>query len=1104
MRDPAVRTPTAPGAGVPPDGDADRQPTRAEVETEAEAEEDLEDELAESDTVLAAAVPGGPAADDDTDPAGIPLSARVRAGSRPVLGDRDTRPSPALDDRDTRPSPALDDRDTRPSPALRDPGTRPGSALGGDGRTQPAGASYLDLARSSARTLDLGYRPTELRDAVTSPGEDEIEDVDVIEDVDGGWEPPAPPRTLPDLSGDASGVRRAQTLLGVGVPVRRETPATPLQFVARPSAPPPLPARIALRPRVVVANRGGGGILYWLGRLYAFAGLVLVAAIAITCFGVYSYFSVNAPAVPDLERYAHITSGVSRIHAADGTVIGQYAKEWRQLVPFERMPPRLVNAFLAVEDHEFFEHKGIYFKGIVRAAWRNLTAGDFTQGGSTITQQVAKQFLGSEKSLSRKGKEAVVARRLEARYSKRAILSVYLNHIYLGGGAWGVSAAARRYFDKELDQLTLAEAALIAGLAKAPTRFSPQHQPALALERRNVVLDKMAAYGFASAEEVTAAKAEPIALDMHHNTYSDRLPYYGTYVRNQIANKLGEQAIRERGLQVPPDQLADVRRRLGEAELAERGLRIETAAEPTWEAAAYDNADYGARNQDKRQGWRGPEWRIDGPARELFVARQRQRYGQGPLIPGKRYLALVDKVAPDGAEVIVGDRRLKLPLRNLQWASKWQPGDQENDVPVDSATSVLRPGYVVWVRREQRTVVPFRSYAATGKNPAWVPPSDQRAWDDANLDVVRLEQVPHPQTAIFTADHRTGYVAAMVGGHDHDRSVWNRAVQACRQPGSTYKPIYYSLALDQGYGFDTRLNDIPMTIVDPETGEKWTPTNLDDTLDHDVTLEFALVFSKNVPSLDLFMRLKARNVEAWARRLGFTTKIFADEALALGASCSKLDEMTRAFSVFARNGAWWPRPAGKEKSFIYVRRLLDREGNAIEDDTVAEDPQLSAADRLDRTAALAGLVAPPAIPTRAAFLMSKLLANEVTYGFANVLRETKINAAGKTGTSSDTHDTLFIAYTSQWTTLVWMGDDRKERALGRHDAAYITVVPLWSRYMYEAARRYPNPTIPWTVPPGLKAGDRGDHTKGERVPQMDLIWKIPQKPTEDVDDRPPV
>ena len=847
--------------------------------------------------------------------------------------------------------------------------------------------------------------------------------------------------------------------------------------------PPPPPRDPEARARVVIANRADGGTLYWIGKLCGFAALVIASAACVTVIAVYRYFSVHAPDVPDLARYTRVAASASRIHAADGTVLRQFAKETRQLVPFERIPPRLVNAFLAVEDHEFFEHRGIYFKGIARAAWRNVTAGDFAQGGSTITQQVAKQFLGGEKSLSRKGKEAVMARRLEARYSKRAILSVYLNHIYLGAGAWGVAAASRRYFGKELDQLTLAEAALIAGLAKAPSSYSPLQRPKLALERRDVVLDKMETYGFAGADEVAAAKAEPLRLAAVRDASADRMPYYAAHVRGLIDAKYGPAA------------------------LDEQGLRVETAAEPTWEAAAYDNAEFGARHQDKRQGWRGPEWRVDGAARDMFVERQRRLYGAGPLAPGRRYLGLVEKVTGDGAEVRIGERTLPLPLRNLRWASKWQRGNAENDHQIDSARAALKAGDVIWVSREVRTLGRYRDWHLPDtRNPAWIVSTNQPDWD-AKHEVLKLEQVPHPQTAIFTADHHTGYVVALVGGSDHDRSQYNRAVhpQACRQPGSTYKPIYYALGLEQGYGFDTRLNDIPVTIIDPVTGERWTPANLDATMDHDVTLEYALVFSKNVPSVDLFQRLGAKNVEAWARRLGITTKIFADDALALGASCTYMHEMARAFTVFARNGAWWPRPAGKEKDWVYIRRVLDRDGNTLDDNTVAEDAWLPAADRLDRAAALAGLTAPEAIPARAGYLMSKLLAAEVTHGFANVLRATQIHAAGKTGTSSDTHDTMFIAYTSRFTTLVWMGDDKKERALGRYDAAYMTVVPLWSRYMYEAARDYPNPSIPWAVPPGVRPNDRGDHSKGERVPPMSLIFKATKKPPPpDADDRPPV
>jgi penicillin-binding protein 1A len=835
----------------------------------------------------------------------------------------------------------------------------------------------------------------------------------------------------------------------------------------------------AERARVAITNRRDGGIFYWLVRLYGFAALVIIACVGFAALGGYSYFSLHAPPVPDLRVYAQVVPSVSRMYAADGTMLGEFAKEWREVVPFERMPQRLIDAFLAVEDHDFYHHGGLYWKGIGRAVWANLTAGDFAQGGSTITQQVAKQFLGSEKSLARKGKEAIMARRLEARYSKNAILSVYMNHIYLGAGAWGVAAAARRYFQKDLDQLTLAECALIAGLAQAPSAYSPIRSLKLATERRNVVLDKIAQYGLEPPLVIEAAKREAIKLDIYRDVFPDRMPYYAEHVRRYIGERYG-----------------------GEA-LGAQGLRIETAAEPTWEASAYENADFGARHQDKREGWRGPEWRLDGAARALFLGRQRALYGSAPLAAGRRYLALVDKVDGEHAELLIGDRRVTLPLRGLKWAAKWQPGNAENDATVDKATEVVKPGYVVWVSREVRTLPKFRDWTLEMKNPTWVAKDDQPEWDAAHGDVVKLDQVPHPQSAIFTADHHTGYVVAMVGGSDYDRSEFNRAVQACRQPGSTYKPIYYSLGLDQGFGFDTVLDDVKVDIVDPVTGEVWTPTNLEGTNDGDVTLEYALVFSKNIPSVDLFRRLGATNVEAWARRLGFTTKIYPDDALALGASCSRLDEMARAFTVFARLGAWWPRPTGHDKNWVYVRRILDRSGNAVEDNTVAEDPELPAGDRFDRAAALAELPAPQAISPRTAFLMTKLLAHEVEYGFASVLRATQVNSAGKTGTSSATFDNLFIAFTSKFTTLVWMGDDKRVRALGKSDAAYMTVVPLWARYMYEASRNYPNTPIPWAVPPGVKVDDRGDHSKGVHGPQMDLIFRPPPKKT-DGDTRPPV
>src|SRR5262245_60830928 len=359
------------------------------------------------------------------------------------------------------------------------------------------------------------------------------------------------------------------------------------------------------RPRVRIANRDDGGLVFWLGRLYSFAALVVIAGVVLSALLIYSYFSLNAPAVPDLRRYARVAPAVSRMYAADGTMLGEFAREWREIVPLERMPRRLIDAFLAVEDHDFYHHSGLYWKGIGRAVWANITSGDFAQGGSTITQQVAKQFLGGEKSLSRKGKEAIMARRLESRYSKDAILAVYMNHIYLGAGAWGVAAAARRYFQKDLEQLTLAECALIAGLAKAPTAYSPIRSIKLATDRRNVVLDKIAQYGLEPPMVVEAAKREPIKLDLYRDVFPDRMPYYAEHVRRYIGEHYGGDA------------------------LGAQGLRIETAAEPTWEASAYDNADFGARHQDKREGWRGPEWRLDGAAREkIGRASGRERGGE--------------------------------------------------------------------------------------------------------------------------------------------------------------------------------------------------------------------------------------------------------------------------------------------------------------------------------------------------------------------------------------------------------------------------------------------------------------------------------------------
>ncbi len=836
-----------------------------------------------------------------------------------------------------------------------------------------------------------------------------------------------------------------------------------------------------LRERVAVVNRADGGVLYWVGKLYGFAAIVIATAIVLASTVTYAYFSARTPPARDLRTYTEVAPAVTRIYAADGTLLGEFAKEWREFTPFDRIPPQLVDAFLAIEDHDYWNHSGIYFKGIARALWANITMADFAQGGSTIEQQVSKQFLGAEKSLSRKAKEAIMARRLEATYSKTAILAVYLNQIYLGAGAYGVAAAARRYFGKELADLTPrrvgADRGARQGADRAPRRRITRRWRSTAATACSTRCWSTSA---ASAADVAAAKQSPITLHPYRDVFPDRMPYYAEHVRRYLTEKFGNAAV-----------FAD-------------GLRVETAAEPTWEAGAYDNADYGARHQDKRQGWRGPEWRVDrrgarhrpgaagsalwrrtARARQALVPRHRRQGRRGPRRGADRQTPAAAAAARHGVgvEVAGGQRRQRCRHRG---------GD---------AGAQARPSS--WVTREVRSHAKYREYELPDKvNPSWLP-LQRRGRPQVGRGARRRRQArPAAAPADRHLHRRPPHRLRRRDGRRQGRRPLPRCSTArCRRAVSRARPTSRSTTRSRSTTAtaSTPCSPISRCSSPRAAGATGRWGDFGGTIDDKVTLEYALVFSKNIPSVELFMELKAANVEQWARRLGFTTKIFADEALALGASCSKLDEMARAFTLFARQGAWWPRAHGHD--WVYVRRVLDRLGNTVLDNTVAEDPQLAVADRLDRIAKLAGVQPEQAIPPRTAFLMTKLLAHEVEYGFANVLRATDIKAAGKTGTSSATHDNLFIGFTSKFTTLVWMGDDKKQRALGRTDAAYMTVVPLWARYMYEAARGYPNSDIPWKVPPGVKPEDRGDHSKGARGAPMDLIW---HKPIKRGDAAPPV
>ncbi|HRI53021.1 MAG TPA: transglycosylase domain-containing protein, partial [Pseudomonadota bacterium] len=435
------------------------------------------------------------------------------------------------------------------------------------------------------------------------------------------------------------------------------------------------------RPRIQITNLADGGFIYWLLKYYLFAGLGLLLLLLHAVVGVYVYFARTLPPLPDLATYAERAPGITRIYAGDGSLLSELASERREVVPLSRIPRPLVDAVIATEDRRFFEHWGLDLRGLGRALKENLRRGKLAQGGSTITQQVAKAFLSPERTFSRKVREAILARRLEARYSKREILSLYLNHIFLGHGSYGVQAAAKRYFDKNVWELRLEDQALLAGLAKAPTRFSPLDRPQAAQQRRDTVLHNMVEVGYLPAADAEPLYGQALRLRPHRDTSRDVSPYFLEHVRRELVQRFGQQQV------------------------FESGLRVETTVLPFVDVLATDNVDHAVRNLDKRQGYRGPEAHLDPDAQKVFLARAEQRYA-GPLQENTLYLGLVTAVRGGGATVQVGPHPVELPLSNMLWAARYNPRDSTNDKLISSAFEALRQGDVIWVKLAFRSRIP--------------------------------------------------------------------------------------------------------------------------------------------------------------------------------------------------------------------------------------------------------------------------------------------------------------------------------------------------------------------------------------------------------------
>lgn len=723
-------------------------------------------------------------------------------------------------------------------------------------------------------------------------------------------------------------------------------------------------------------------------RRLMFAALtaVLFATVlaGVGLFAFYIKLDSSLPSARALKEYQPPI--VSSVYASDGTLIGEFFIERRYVIPSEQMPPHMVKAFMAAEDVRFYDHGGVDFLGIVRATIRNIQAGEIVQGGSTITQQVVKSLLLTpERTYERKLKEAILAYRIDKTLSKDEILYLYLNQIYFGAGAYGIEAAARTYFDKHASELNMAEVTLLAGLPKAPSRFSPLQNFKAARDRQRYVLQQMTNAGFISEEEAKRIYAQPLQLAKPKRWTLEDMNHFTEEVRRQVQARYGRDM------------------------LYKEGLKIYTTLDLNAQKAAQKAIDQGLRELDKRHTkYRGVHANI--PKEEWPQARKALARDNGGLEAGKIVTGLVQSFSEKTGlcTVDLGEIQAQLPKSGWEWTG----------ASMKRASRLFRPGDVIRVRLQKQE-----------KDSLWT---------------VSLEQDPGAEGALMAMDPSTGRVICMVGGRDFQKSQFNRATQAARQPGSAFKPIVYAAALDKGYTEASILIDSPLILSGGARGA-WAPENYDRQFWGPIPLRKALIHSRNVVTVKLLSSIGVKYTIDYAKRLGINSQMSPTLALALGASDVTLQEILTAYSAFANGG-------NRVQPYL-IEKILDRNGKVLENHQPKPERVISA---------------------QTAYLMTHLLSGVVEEGTGTRAKAINRPAAGKTGTTNEMKDAWFVGYTPELLAGVWVGYDDHHVSLGKGETGGRAACPIWVSFMQEALKERPVRTFP--IPPGIVLARVNPHT----------------------------